>query len=458
MIEEEVKSFIGENNLFFKSDKLLVGVSGGIDSVVLVDILVKLGYEIGIAHCNFKLRGIESDEDEVFVSDLADKYRIPLFIKSFDTKDYAFRNKLSIQMAARELRYGWFNKIKNKYGYNYVVIGHNLNDNIETFYINTTRGSGLKGLCGIPLKNDIIVRPLLCVSREQILMYAIKNNLMYREDSSNRSDKYMRNDIRHNVIPLLKKYNNNLEQVLSESMLIITKYYNFFDNYVKKIESSVVKYYNDKIILDLEKLINYDGYDIVCFNILNKYGFNVDSIKKILKLIMLKGESGQMFYSKDYLLLKNRNELIIISRDKIKVEEKETYRYKIDDVKNSFIFENKVLVFKEYKKHVDKEVAFKILENLDKNKIVVDKCKIEFPLILRKWDRGDYFVPFNMKGKKKLSDYFIDIKLSRLDKENVWLLCDGNNNIIWVIGYRLDDRYRVTETTESLLEIRLEFI
>ena len=422
--------YIHENKLFDTKSKILLAISGGIDSVCLADLLIISGYNVEFAHCNFKLREEESDHDEIFVSDLANKNKIPFHHISFDTNHYALSNKLSIQMAARELRYEWFEKVRREISADYIAIAHNQNDNIETFFINLINGTGLKGLRAIQNKNNFIVRPLMFASRNQIEEYVKSKSLNFREDSSNKSKKYQRNKVRHDLMPLLKQINPSIENTIADEIEIIKNTYSIFKEQADRVVKEILCQTDDGIKISKKKLIKLEPIDIYLYEILNVFGFT--DLKSIKNSIL--SNPGKQFFSKSHRLL--------IDREFIFVE-------KIEDnfFKDILIDESALILSSPLK------ISFKISSDDQMNKIKVkakfDYEKLVFPLVIRKWKSGDKFVPSGMKGFKKLSDFFIDNKINRLLKEKTLLLC-SNDDIIWVIGHRIDERYKAISKTKKM--------
>ncbi len=433
---KKIKEFIKKEKLFNGRNKILAAVSGGIDSVVLCYLLHKAGFNFGIAHCNFQLRGEESDEDEKFVSQLAGYFKVPYYIKKFDTQTYIKKRKVSVQMAARELRYSWFEEIRIKNSFDYVAVAHHQNDEIETFFINLIRGTGIAGLHGIKAKAENIVRPLMFAGRKEIEEFAIKNNILFREDSSNSSLKYLRNKIRHKLIPMLKKLNPDIENAVKSGIQRIRQMEGVFREIVEEKKKEIVTQEGSLFRFNIRKLLSLPHNELFLFEFLKPYGFSGDIIGQISK--GLKGTSGKKFYSSSYILVKDREHLIIYPIGKTSGY----MEFKI--CKNTKeIKEPLQLKFK--KLNVTKD--FKVFKN---NCIaMLDFDKLSFPLMLRKWQKGDYFYPFGMSGKKKLSDFFTDLKLSLPDKENTWLLCNGDD-IVWVVGHRIDNRYRITGKTKRV--------
>ena len=422
------------------NSRFLLTVSGGADSVAMLDIFSGLGYDCIVAHCNFHLRGEESDRDECFVKDLAKKYSLPLFIKSFKTKEYATENSLSIEMAARELRYAWFNELCDEQNCDYIVVAHHAGDVVETVFINLLRGTGIKGIVGISEKNGKIIRPFLKYSREDIQDYLAYKGLSYCEDSTNIKTDYIRNKIRHNIIPVFKDINPVFLQTMLENTSRFRDVEALFKSKVKEIQSSIVSFKEDVTYIDLEGLVNSPATPTILFEILKEYNFGSKIIDDIYNSI--DAIAGKQFYSPSHKLVKDREQLIIYP-----LKEKEFKEY----------------IIKEGVFEIDVPISIK-LEYLDINNFVIsresniacfDVDKIKFPLIVRKWRTGDLFYPFGMKGKKKkVSDYFTDKKFSLKEKEDVWIL-EIDGKIAWIIGHRLDDRFCITTKTEKILKITL---
>ena len=422
--------YIHEHKLFDTKSKILLAISGGIDSVCLADLLIRSGYNVEFAHCNFKLREEESDQDEIFVSDLANKNKIPFHHISFDTNHYALSNKLSIQMAARELRYEWFEKVRREISADYIAIAHNQNDNIETFFINLINGTGLKGLRAIQNKNNFIVRPLMFASRNQIGEYVKSKSLNFREDSSNKSKKYQRNKVRHDLIPLLKQINPSIENTIADEIEIIKNTYSIFKEQVDRVVKEISCQTDDGIKISKNKLIKLEPIDTYLYEILNVFGFT--DIKSIKNSIL--SNPGKQFFSKSHRLL--------IDREFVFIEKIE------DDFFKDILIDESTLILSG-----PINISFKISSNDQIDKIKDKACfdyeKLVFPLVIRKWKSGDKFIPSGMKGFKKLSDYFIDNKINRLLKEKTLLIC-SNDDIIWVIGHRIDERYKATSKTKKM--------
>ena len=426
---------IEQNFAQLKDKKLLLAVSGGVDSMVLLDLFYKLRFDICIVHCNFQLRGEESDADELLVREICQEGYIPYFIESFDTLEFAKENKLSIQLAARKLRYDWFQEIISL-GFDYVLTAHHLDDNVETFLINFTRGTGLEGLTGIPAQNGNIIRPLLPFSREEIENYALENKIQWREDSSNASDKYFRNKLRHNIVPILKELNTGFLDSFQNTLNHLQQAESLVNDASKLVFEKVVEEKENQLEIHLKPLLEFQNYKAYLYQWLKEYGFS--AWNDIYDLV--EAQSGKQVFSETHVLLKDREKLILSER-------------KSTDNSPVFIIESI-----ESKVNIPLKLRFckavNIFETVS-NCIFVDESKIKFPLTIRKWQEGDYFYPSGMNGKKKLSKYFKDEKYSLLDKENQWLLC-SEDQIIWVIGKRADNRFTSKETIQNNIKIVLE--
>ncbi|WP_396162170.1 tRNA lysidine(34) synthetase TilS [Flavobacterium sp.] len=425
---------IEQNFAQLKDKKLLLAVSGGVDSMVLLDLFYKLRFDICVVHCNFQLRGKESDADELLVREICQDGYIPYFIESFDTLEFAKENKLSIQLAARKLRYDWFQELLSL-GFDYVLTAHHLDDNVETFLINFTRGTGLEGLTGIPAQNENIIRPLLPFSRDEIENYAKDNKIQWREDSSNASDKYFRNKLRHNIVPTLKELNTGFLDSFQNTLHHLQQAESLVNDASKLVFEKVVKEKGNQLEIHLNSLLEFQNYKAYLFQWLKSYGFS--AWNDIYDLV--DAQSGKQVFSETHVLLKDREKLLLSERKPINKSE-------------VFIIESI-----ECKVNIPLKLIFSRFsgdKHVNANCIFVDEDKINFPLIIRKWQEGDYFYPAGMNGKKKLSKYFKDEKYSLLDKENQWLLC-SEDQIIWVIGKRVDQRFIATETTQQNIKIEL---
>jgi tRNA(Ile)-lysidine synthase len=431
---QKFKEHININFPFLKDKKLLIAISGGVDSVVLAHLFSELNFNISLAHCNFQLREKESDLDEGFVKLLSQKTANQIFTIKFDTEKFASKNKFSTQIAARELRYNWFQEIIKKHGFDYVLTAHHADDNLETFLINLTRGSGLDGFTGIPKINENIVRPLLAFSREEILAYAETNTIDWREDASNATTKYIRNKIRHQVLPVLKEINPNLLETFAKTIENLQESKQIIEDRIADISSEAVNSKYDILKINIEKINQLSNPKAYLYQLLKEYSFTEwNDVSNLLS-----AQSGKQIFSKTHRLIKDRA-FLLLSKNVIS-NEKELFL--IDESQSEIT----------HPIHLNFEVVQqKFTEN--KQTIYVDKDLLKYPLIVRKWQNGDYLYPLGMQGKKKLSKYFKDEKLSLLEKENTWLLCNSENEIIWVLNYRQDNRFSLKNTSNNILKI-----
>lgn len=423
-----------EHQLSFLNDKrLLIACSGGVDSVVLTHLFQELNFDIALAHCNFFLRGSESDEDEKFVKELAKKHSIPFFSETFDTEKYAQENKLSTQMAARELRYDWFDVLLKDFNFDYVLTAHHTDDDLETFLINLSRGTGLRGLTGIQEVNEKIVRPLLSFSREEILHYAKLNELYWREDSSNAKTDYLRNKLRHHVIPQYKEAAKNVLQNFNKTEGNLKGSQALVDDYMALIYNLVMKEVAEGYEINIQKINELPNTQALLYELLHPFGFSAwDDISELLS-----AQSGKQVFSPTHRLLKDRDVLLLNALP--------TDSY-IDEL---YISEGTT----EIKTPIDLQFeSAERFEITNANTVFMDKESLLYPLILRRWSEGDVFQPFGMKGKKKLSKFFKDEKLSLVAKENAWVLC-SDKTISWVVGMRLDERFKVSKKTKNIIRI-----
>jgi tRNA(Ile)-lysidine synthase len=424
-----VKDNIYKNNLFTKKSKILLAVSGGADSIFLLFVLKDLGYDIQIAHCNFNLRDVESDQDEQFVKDIADKYSIRCYVRSFDTLKFAEENKISIQMAARQLRYDWFEELLVENNFSCIATGHHQDDSIETFLINLIRGSGISGLCGIQMINNKIVRPLLSLKRNQIEYFLTKQNIKYRNDSSNSDIKYLRNNIRHQLIPLLKEINPKIQETISNEIDMLNGINNIFKEKVNDIRKSIMIKREELFTIKISDLLNISNLEVILYELLRPFGsFQVKQIINSLRL-----QSGKQFFSDTHYILIDR-ECLIISQKK-ETNNKELKIFRTDH-------------------EISKPLYMKLSETFDLSIVndplfaKFDLNKLTFPLLLRKWKNGDKFIPLGMNNFKKVSDFFVDEKYTLNEKKEQWILC-SKENIIWIVGKRIDDRYKIASNTKK---------
>jgi len=430
MIDSCLK-YINQNKLFDKKSKILLALSGGIDSICLADVLFRLDYSIEFAHCNFNLRGQESNDDQDFVKQLSLKYKIPFHTVSFNTANYAKKNKISVQMAARDQRYCWLEKIRTSINADFIAVAHNLDDNIETFFINIIRGSGIKGMLGIKKKYNFIVRPLMFSARKEIVSYVVDNNLNFREDSSNISDKYLRNNIRHNIIPLIKNINPSIGKTITKEISVLTNINSIYKSVVDPAIKDILETTERGFRIQIKKINSLSPLKPYLYEIFSPFGFkDIEAIYNVLECF----KSGKKLFSNTHRLLFDRKYIFLENKEKNNNEEFQIHK----DLSNIKI-----------PLKIDFSFSESILINKGKNIACFDFDKLSFPLKIRKWKSGDKFCPLGMSSFKNLSDFFIDIKLDVFSKEKVFLLCSAKK-IIWVIGYRIDDRFKLTSKTKKM--------
>jgi tRNA(Ile)-lysidine synthase len=434
---QKFKTYYQSNQLFEQSDNILLAVSGGKDSMAMLHLFRSNSLNFGVAHCNFNLRGAESDADTQLVKSVCEKHNIPCFVTHFNTSAYAEQNGISIQMAARDLRYNWFETLRVEKSYDYIATAHHKNDVAETMLINLAKGTGLAGLHGIREKSGKIIRPLLGFTREEIESFVQENNVEFRDDQSNFNNKYTRNGIRLDVIPLLEKINPNLIESLNQTANYINDVELILAEKIEEEFKQCTEQKADKILFDIEKLQDLTALPTQLYYFLKNYGFNASDVQDIID--SLDEQSGKIFLSKTHQILKNREELILSA---ISIKSKEE------------IIINTIGEFNDYGFSVEvypNDSAFKI--NKSNQYAYLDANKIKFPLVLRNWQEGDAFQPLGMKGKKKLSDFFIDNKVDVVTKHKTRVLTQ-NNTIIWVVGYRIDDAFKITENTKNVMVIK----
>lgn len=433
--------YVKEHNLFENNQTILLAVSGGIDSMILCDLFLKSNFKFAIAHCNFHLRGEESNRDERFVREYAQKNNIKIHVKEFDTYSYMKEKGKSMQVSAREMRYSWFNELLKEEGYSYIATGHHIDDSIETFFMNILRGTGIAGLHGILQKVNLVIHPLLFTGRAEIVNYQKENKLEFVEDSSNATTKYTRNKIRHELIPLVKEIAPNFDKIISKEIERFRETEVVFRSVINDAKTKLLEIENQTIKISIEKLKSYVPQKIFMYEILSDFGFNEATINSIEDALL--ETSGKQFYSETHRLVKDRDYLLIV-----KNKPQNLNQYLIDESQTSVY--SPIILHLEVLKDLQ---YVKILKN--KEVAMLDYDKLSFPLILRKWKKGDSFFPYGLKGEKKISEFYKNLKYSILDKENQWLLC-SENDIIWVVGQRIDDRYKITKSTKTIFKIELD--
>ena len=433
---EDFNSFLKKLDLCRPDHRILLAVSGGIDSVVMAHLFKKAGYNCSIAHCNFQLRGTDSDLDEAFVRSLASTLEFPLFIKHFEVEAEMLKKGISLQMAARDLRYAWFDKLLSEQSLDSVATAHNKNDAVETFFLNLSRGSGIKGLTGISPKRERIIRPLLFASRSQIESYQQKNGIKFREDASNLETKYQRNKIRHDVLPSMEQVHPGFMEMMEANMERLGEVYKIYQQAIDQVRMELFKEVEGKIAIETEKLRDLTPQRTWLYELFSPYGFTRSQCEGIRKI--MDAGPGRQSISTSHRLYKDRNHMFLVPVNRESFE-----RYYLDDP------------------HKQSNLPFPMdMEVMDRSKLTdiprdpkiacLDLDKIQFPLTIRRWMFGDYFYPLGMDQIKKLSDFFVDTKVPVPEKERTWIMASGKK-IVWIMGHRIDNRFRITPSTSRIL-------
>ena len=446
MLTDRFQSYVERHGLFSRDDRILLTVSGGVDSMVLLSLMASLGYRFGVAHCNFQLRGAESDEDEVIVAREAARYGVPCYNRRFDTAAEMERTGESMEMTARRLRYAWFEELRREHGYAAIAVAHHADDSIETFFINLLRGTGLRGLTGISTRMGRVVRPLMFASRREILEYAVAQKIPFREDSSNRSTKYLRNKIRLGLIPRIREINPKFTSLMSRNLARLTDAQLFINHGIERIRSEAVTSDTGIDTIHLDRLDPAFPQGFVIYELLNSaYGFKGDVIDSLCHALE-QGATGRRFYARERVASIDRGRIVVapIAPDDACLT---TVR---KGALRSYCG-NSALYY-EYC-DIDTIKNFGVPEHIAQ----LDADRLQFPLTLRRWQEGDWFVPFGMTGRKKVSDYLVDAKVSVAEKQRQFVLLSGDD-IVWLVGRRIDDRYRLTPDTENVLRITKEIV
>lgn len=435
---KKFSEFFKKNDLHHPHYNFLLAVSGGVDSIVLCELSKQAGLNYSIAHCNFRLRGGESERDEMFVRKLGEKYEVDVYVKQFETTTYAEEKKLSIQEAARELRYQWFKELRIEKGFTYTLLAHHANDNVETVLMNFFRGTGLEGLTGMDVHSSYshCLRPMLSFKREDIETFAKENNLQWVEDSSNTSNKYTRNFFRNELLPQLKKIYPDVENNLSDNIQRFTKTNLLYKKLLDDFKTKLCKYKKDEVWIPVQQLMQW-AHTALIYEIIKEYGFGEKQVYEVIKLT--NSDSGRFIENGDHRLIKHRNWFIITKKrtagSTVAIDE---YERQVD--------------FEGGKLKIDRVSIDQFKLDKDGPIAQLDAKETAFPLLLRKWKQGDYFYPLGLKKKKKVARYLIDKKTPLHQKENIWVI-ESNKKIIWVVGQRIDDRFKVSEKTKEVLLI-----
>ena len=479
---KEFKSFVEKHNLIGRDDRVLLALSGGVDSMVLAKLLLlshrdtetprhqglvtepvevptansqqpTANSQLAFAHCNFHLRGEDSDRDERFVTKFAEENNIPIYIKHFDTEAYAKENSLSIEMAARELRYAWFKELKEIHNFDKVALAHHGDDQIETFFINFLRGSGIKGLKGMKPQNDFYIRPLLWSNRNEIEAFAKENGIQWVEDYTNQETVYLRNKIRHNIIPIFDEMKNNARQSLNFSIDCLSSENDLYRSLLEEKFASIEHIDGDCRSIDVKCFLENENGRQLLFEWVRRFGFNFNQAESMFEA-MKNGKSGVMFYNDNIRQQDYRTTRLqaSVQKDKIEIfEEREGDEEIIIESQNLKILATQQLRFSTYVKDAD----FKLIKD-SKVAAQFDMDKIAFPLKLRHWKKGDRFKPLGMNGSKLLSDFFNDLGFSEYQKRNVWIMEDAGGLILWVVGYRINDKVKILDSTKVIFQCDLE--
>lgn len=435
---EAVRSYIRTENLFTPGDKIILAVSGGVDSMVMLDLFQRMEEEFVVAHCNFHLRGAESDGEEAFLRDYCGEAGIELDVKHFDTREYAALTGISVEMAARKLRYDWFFELLDQLSFRYVATAHHQDDLIETMLVNLSRGTGIRGLSGIRPKNGKIIRPLLTVNREQILAYAAEHHIRYKHDSSNDELLFQRNMVRHQIIPLFEEINQAFRKNAVRTASILTETEQIYLQKIDDVRQMVLEQQGMNGLFSIEKLRPLKPLNSILFELFYPFGFNAQQIREIMGAF--DAEAGKIFFSQTHRIVKDRSHFIVTPLDN-------------EHPSRCYIEENQ--------KEISWPVSLRfelILRDagfrFSRSHLVadLDYDLLQFPLLMKKWESGEYFQPLGMSGFKKISDFFIDEKLSIPEKESVWILYSGQK-VVWITGKRIDDRFKITLKTKRVLRI-----
>ncbi len=438
---QDFKNYIRKLDLCRPDDRILLAVSGGIDSVVMAQLFKEAGYDCTLAHCNFQLRGDDSEGDESFVRSLASYLELPIMVKRFDVEAEMKEHGISIQMAARDLRYAWFEELLTEHSMDRVATAHNQNDAVETFFLNLSRGSGIRGLKGISPSRGRIIRPLLFASRSQIESYQKSQRIEYREDSSNRETKYQRNKIRHDVLPIMEQINPGFMEAMEGNMARLGEVFEIYDQSIQKIRKELFTEKNGKITIAIEKLRALSPLRTWLYELFSPFGFTKMQCEGIEKI--MEAGPGRQSISTTHRLFMDRDRMILVPAGSLSFE-----RFYLDDPEK-----HSSLPFPMDMEVLDRAELGSIPK--DPNTACLDLDSFQFPLIIRRWMHGDYFYPLGMEQNKKLSDFFVDEKVPVPEKERIWIMASGKK-IVWIMGYRIDNRFRITPSTQRVLRLRFQ--
>jgi len=446
MLDKAFERYIAENDLIAPHTPVLLTVSGGVDSMVMLSLFVESGYTVGVAHCNFQLRGEESDEDEALVRDQAARYGVPFYNRRFETAAEMERTGESMEMTARRLRYAWFDVLSREHGYGAIAIAHHADDSIETFFINLLRGTGLRGLTGISTRIGKVIRPMMFASRKEILEYAVARRIPFREDSSNRSTKYLRNKIRLGLVPRIREINPGFTGMMRRNLSRLTDAQRFIDHGIERIRAEAVASQGGIDTIRVDRIDPAFPRNFVIYELLNSsYGFKGDVIDALCRALE-QGVSGRRFYAREWVAYPDRGTIAVT-----RIAPEDSCAVTVAEEDSRCYCGNSVLYFE--RQDIDLVGNFGVPEHIAQ----VDADKLRYPLTVRRWREGDWFVPFGMTGRKKVSDFLVDAKVSMAEKQRQFVLLSGDD-IVWLVGRRIDDRYRLTNETENVLRIIKEIV
>lgn len=435
--------YIDQEKLIDNGQRVLLGISGGADSMVMAALFAETGIPHAFAHCNFMLRAQESLNDEAFIREYAEKRNITLYVKRFNTKEYAQKQGISIQMAARKLRFDWFEKLLDENDYNLIATAHHRDDQVETFFLNLMRSTGIAGLHGILPRQNRLIHPMLFASRKDIIDYANQYQIPYREDSSNSSLKYARNIIRHKVLPVLEDIHPNFKDILTANIKRIRETEKIYKQAVDQVLESLIESHEDEMVIPIEKLKRSNAPATYLFEYLAQFQFKFSTVEDIVS--SLDGIPGKTFHSATHSVIRDRDYLFIRKNDELS-----TKMSRIIDKKDIPIyFDSPIRLKFDWLKKND---AFSI--NTDRTVAQIDADELDWPLSLEHWKTGDHFFPLGMTQAKKISDFLIDEKVPVHRKQKIWLLRSGNR-VVWIAGMRIDNRFKIKKGTSTILKIKL---
>lgn len=441
MLQDKFRAYIRERGLCTYDDRILLAVSGGVDSMAMMSLFVQAGYDVGVAHCNFQIRGAEADEDDLLVEQEATRHGIPYYGIRFDTPAEAAATGESVEMAARRLRYDWFGKLCAERRYTKIAIAHHADDSVETFFINLIRGTGLRGLTGISVVNGQLIRPLLFSQRKEIIDYALTNKIPYREDSTNASTKYIRNKFRLGIIPRIREISPKFTDTMAANVERLTSAQSFIDRSIELIRRQVVTTEGELTTVDPSRIDPSLPADFVIFELLRGFGFNGEVINSLFRAFSEGHGSGKRFFSKDNVAYIDRGRILITP-----IPDDEGCTTEVTPEMTHIYCGGGLLTFERLE--TDDIESLRQPENV----ALLDADKLAYPLTMRRWNEGDAFVPFGMDSRKKISDFLINSKVSLPDKRRQFVITSGDD-IVWVVGRRIDDRYKVGSATENVLRI-----